>query len=111
MQDAIETKDARSPMNPNHSKQSIPKENWRRGWDSLRCAPSLQIALCGCDDGFAFRKTWQSNPVASPRLVGATLKGSLAQPQNAITPAQTSWAGVMADGLGSPDMVDNLLIS
>jgi hypothetical protein len=80
MQDAIETKDARSPMNPNHSKQSIPKENWRRGWDSLRCAPSLQIALCGCDDGFAFRKTWQSNPVASPRLVGATARGSRPNP-------------------------------
>jgi hypothetical protein len=52
MQDAIETKDAKSPMNPNHSKQSIPKENWRNGRDCLR--------LCG----MRYAMRWMSSRCA-----------------------------------------------
>jgi hypothetical protein len=45
MRDAIETKNPKSPMNPNHSKQSIPKENWLTERDCGYFVTSLQFAL------------------------------------------------------------------
>ncbi len=57
MQDAIETKDAKSPMNPNHSKQSIPKEDG--GGGGIRTHGTFRLSSF---------QDWRNRPLYHPSV-------------------------------------------